>query len=295
MVFNIMRNMLRIVICLSLLLVACWAPAQSQDQDKEWLRVETVEGNVFFGYLVSENDQSVTLNVETVGEITIQRDNIRSMNRIDSERIKNGSYWYDNPQATRYFFAPNAIGVQKGRGYYQNTWIFFNNVNYGISDLFSLGGGIVPTFLFGASSTPIWILPKVSIPVSSDRFHLGAGAMFGGLIGEESETLGLFYGVGTLGDRDKNLTVGLGYGYAGGEVSRTPLINVSGTVRISRRVFLLTENYFIPEVDTGGILSAGARWTSEQIAVDFGLFRPTDGGGDLIGIPWLGVTIPFGR
>lgn len=290
-----MKTVIQVVVCFSLWMGVFSLPAQGQADDREWFRVETVEGNVFFGYLVSEDDQSVTLNTETVGEITVQRENIRSMNQIDPDRIKNGSYWYDNPQATRYFFAPNAIGVQKGRGYYQNTWIFFNNVNYGISDHFSLGGGIVPTFLFGASSTPVWILPKVSIPVSNDKVHLGAGAMIGGLIGSETESLGLFYGVGTLGDRDKNLTVGIGYGYAGDEISRTPLINISGMTRVSRRLYLLTENYFIPEAEAGGILSVGARWTTEKLAVDFGLFRPTDGGGDLIGIPWLGVTIPFGR
>ena len=290
-----MEKMTQIVISLFFLTVICWMPAQSQDQKKEWYRVETVEGNVFFGYLISDDEQSVVLNVESVGEITILRENIRSMTQIDPDRIKDGSHWYDNPQATRYFFAPNALGLQKGKGYYQNTWIFFNNVNYGISDNFSLGGGIVPLFLFGANTTPIWILPKVSIPVSSDRFHLGAGAMVGGLVGEESETLGLFYGVGTLGNRDNNMTIGIGYGYAGDEISRTPLINISGMVRINRRLFLLTENYFIPEADAGGILSVGARWTTEQFAVDFGLFRPTDGGGDMIGIPWVGVTIPFGR
>jgi len=290
-----MKKMVRIVICLTLLLVTFQVPTQSQDQDKEWFRVETVEGNAFFGYMVSQDDQSVILNVESVGEITIPRKNIRSMNRIDPDRIKNGAYWYENPQATRYFFAPNAIGLPKGRGYYQNTWILFNNVNYGISDHFSLGGGVVPLFLFGSPATPIWILPKVSIPVSNDRFHLGAGAMIGGLIGSETESLGILYGVGTLGDRDMNMTVGIGYGYAGDEISRTPLINISGMVRVSRRLYLLTENYFIPEADAGGILSAGARWTTGQFAVDFGLFRPTEGAGGLIGIPWLGVTIPFGR
>ena len=144
-------------------------------------------------------------------------------------------------------------------------------MNYGISDNFSLGGGIVPLFLVGANTTPVWILPKVSIPISSDRFHLGAGAMFGGLVGEESETLGLFYGVGTIGNRDNNMTVGIGYGYAGDEILRTPLINISGMVRVNRRLFLLTENYFIPEAEAGGILFAGARWTTEQFAVDFRL------------------------
>ncbi|WP_218089757.1 hypothetical protein [Rhodohalobacter halophilus] len=250
-----MKTVVQIVLRFSLLLVVWSTPAHGQAEEREWYRVESIEGNVFFGYLISENDQSVVLNVESVGEVTILRENIRSMTQIDSERIINGSYYYENPQATRYFFAPNALGLPKGRGYYQNTWIFFNNVNYGISDNFSLGGGIVPLFLFGVSSTPVWILPKVTFPVANEKLHLGAGAMIGGLIGTVTESLGLFYGVGTLGDRDKNLTVGIGYGYAGEEVSSTPLINISGMIRVNRRLYLLTENYFVPETEAGGILS----------------------------------------
>lgn len=270
-------------------------PEQLTAQDQNTYRVETRDGNLFTGTLVMEDDETVVLRVEGVGEISISRSNIRRMVLLDHRRLKDGVYWHDNPQATRYFFTPNAIGLGKGKGYYQNTWILFNNVNYGISDNFSLGGGIVPLFLFGVSASPVWILPKVTIPVSDDMFHLGAGAMIGGLVGSTTEGLGLFYGVGTLGNRDKNLTIGLGYGYAGSEISRTPLINISGMIRTGRRFYLLSENYFITEAGVSGIVSIGARWTSENIAVDFGLFRPLEDAGGLIGVPWLGITIPFGN
>lgn len=269
--------------------------SQAYAQTDEVYRVETTDGNVVMGVLVSEDSEQIILRVEALGEVTILRRNIRKITQIDPNRIRNGVYWYENPQATRYFFAPNAIGLGKGKGYYQNTWIFFNNVNYGVSDNFSIGGGMVPMFLFGVSATPVWILPKVTLPISEDKFHIGAGAMLGGLVGTESDLIGLFYGVSTVGNRDRNLTVGLGYGYGGGEVSTTPLVNVSGMLRTGRRVYLLTENYFIPEAGVTGIVSFGMRWSGDNIAVDFGLFRPLEDAGSLIGIPWLGVTIPFGR
>ncbi|MCC5941257.1 MAG: hypothetical protein JJU37_06910 [Balneolaceae bacterium] len=264
-------------------------------QSGDLYRIETTDGNVFIGQIISEDDNEIVIRTESIGTVTIHRNNIRSITLIDQSRIRDGVYWYSNPQATRYFFAPNAIGLEKRKGYYQNTWVFFNNVNYGVSDNFSVGGGIVPLFLFGASSTPVWILPKVSFPIAKDKLHLGAGAMIGGVIGAESDPLGIFYGVGTIGNRDKNLSVAIGYGYAGNEVSSTPLINVSGMIRVSRRVYLLSENYFIPEAGLTGIGSLGARWTSENFAVDFGLFSPLEDFDSLIGVPWLGVTIPFGR
>ena len=264
-------------------------------QAEEFVRIETTEGNVFIGRIIAEDEQSITMRIESVGEIRIERRNILSITKIDPDRIRDGKYWYPNPQATRYFFAPNAIGIKKGEGYYQNAWILFNNVNYGITNNFSLGGGLVPLFLFGSPGTPVWLLPKVTFPVSEDKFHLGAGAMVGGLVGVDSELGGLVYGVGTLGNRDKNLTMGVGYGFVGDEVAKQPLINVSGMIRTGRRVYLISENYFVFESGVNGIVSFGARWTAETIAVDFGLFMPLEDTGSFIGLPWLGVTIPFGR
>jgi hypothetical protein len=268
-------------------------PAHSRQV--EIIRIETHDGNVFMGTLISEDDQKLIMRVDGVGEITIEISNIKRRTVIDPARIRDGVYWYPNPQATRYFFAPNAMGLKKGRGYYQNTWIFFNNVNYGVTDNFSIGGGLIPGFLFGAglSGTPVWILPKLSFPVAGDNFHLAAGAMIGGAAGSGSGAL--LYGSATLGDSDRNLTAGLGYGYAGGDLSNTPLVNISGMYRTSRRVYLLTEIYFLPGIEGSGVALFGARWAPENFAVDFGLITPLESGVGYIGIPWLGITLPFGN
>ena len=264
--------------------------------DPEYIRIETKNGSLFFGVLISEDEQTVTISIEGVGEITIQRAVIKTIERLSKDRFRDGTYWFENPQATRYFFAPNALSLEKKQGYYQNIWILFNNVNYGLTERFSIGVGMIPFFLFGAESSPIWILPKVTFPIQDGQFHVGAGAMLGGLIGEETESLGLLYGVGTYGDRDRNATLGIGYGYAGEELSTSPFINLSGMWRIGPRVTLLTENYFIPEADMAGLISIGARRTYERFAVDFGLVKPLGEDTDEnTAIPWLGVTMPFGR
>ncbi|TVR29947.1 MAG: hypothetical protein EA390_08880 [Balneolaceae bacterium] len=216
------------------------------------------------------------------------------MQVLDPNRIRDGEYWFENPQGTRYFFAPNAIGLRKGSGYYQNAWIFFNNVNYGVSDNFSIGAGTIPVFLFGVSALPIWVLPKLSIPVAAGNVHLAAGALIGGVIGEDSGGFGLAYGNATFGNRDRNVTVGLGYGYAGDEWSDTALLNISGLYRAGKNFQWLAEIYFLPGIDGSGFGIFGARWAPENFAVDFGLGRPLRDAG-FIGFPWLGVTIPFGN
>jgi len=277
------------------LLVFLIVTSAASAQQYETYRIVTTDGSTFVGELISETENSVTIRTESAGNITISRENIKEMTLIDSERMRGDAYWHENPQSTRYLFAPNALGIKKGTGYYQNTWILFNNVNYGVTNNFSIGAGTVPLFLFGASATPFWIMPKLSIPVANDLVHLSAGALVGGVIGADGGSGGLLYGTGTVGDTDKNATIGLGYAYGGGEISSTPVVNISGMYRTGRSIYLVSENYFVPDTDAGGLVSFGVRWAPENFAVDFALLRPLEDLGSFVGIPWLGLTIPFGR
>lgn len=268
--------------------------AVGQDRIGETVRITTVDGNLFIGQIVNEDDQRIVLKVEGIGEIRVEKSNIRDLRIIDSKNVRDGAYWYENPQGTRYFFAPNALSLGEGKGYYQNVWIFFNNVNYGVTDHVSIGGGIVPLFLLGVGETPAWLLPKVSFPVA-ENVHLAAGAMLGGIIGSGSGGAGLLYGSATFGDKNRNLSAGLGYGYAGRDWSNTPLVNISGMYRTSRSLYLLGEVYFLPGIEGSGAAIGGMRWSTERVAVDFGLGRPLSLEGEFIGLPWVGVSIPFGN
>lgn len=277
------------------------APVWAQQPDADTTaaplyRVETVEGNRYLGTLVSENEREVVVDTRGAGEVTLRREDVATMREVNRSRLRDGEYWFENPFATRHFFAPTAIGLRGGRGYYQNTWVLLNDVNYGVTDNVSVGGGTVPLFLFGASATPVWLLPKVSVSTPRENLHLGAGALVGTIAGEESGGAGIVYGLSTIGSREKNFTIGVGYGYAGSEWSRTPAVNLSTMLRIGRTTYFLSENYFFPGTEgANGVISAGVRWAPEDFAVDFGLFRPVAAEGSFIGAPWLGVTLPFGQ
>lgn len=270
--------------------------AFSQEADSTIYKVETRDGNIFFGVIISETDELLVIETKDIGNIELQKSKIKSLKPIDSKRIKNGAYWFENPQSTRYLFGTNAIGLKAGEGYYQNTWVFFNNVNYGITKNFSLGAGLVPLFLFGAGATPLWVMPKVSIPVMHTNLYASVGGLFGGAIGDgESLGVGMAYGVLSYGNRDSNLTFGMGFGYADGEWADIPIFTISGMHRIKQKLYLVSENYFVVvDGESLALMSAALRWAPENFAVDFGLIRPSDVGGEFIGAPWLGVSIPFG-
>lgn len=238
------------------------------------------------------------LKTEKLGELRISRTDIRLLEPVKGEIREGGRVWFENPQATRYFWAPNGYGLRAGEGYYQNVWVLFNQASIGLTDNFSMGVGTLPLFLFNGTSTPVWITPKVSVPVIKDQFNLGAGALAGAVLGEAESGFGILYGVSTFGSRDRNLTLGLGYGYAAGSWANSPLFTLSGIMRVGKNGYLLTENYYM-SVDEMSLMlfSAGGRLMIKRIGLDVGLFLPFSGEEEefFIALPWLGFSVPLGK
>jgi hypothetical protein len=270
------------------------------DTSRLWV-VVTNDGNEFVGYIKENTQEYLRLETVSLGLINIPKANIRKIRAANpNTKIVDGEAWLANPQSTRYFWAPNGYGLKAGEGYYQNIWILFNQFSYGITDHVSIGVGLVPLFLFGGDvPTPIWFTPKFSIPISEDRFNLGGGALIATVIGggDGGTGVGIAYGVSTLGSRDKNVTLGLGYGFADGGWANSPTITLGGMTRLGKRGYLLTENYFIgTPFDPILILSFGGRVVWPNFSLDFGGFIPsTSDGLEPLVIPWLGFSVPLGK
>jgi hypothetical protein len=260
--------------------------------------VETTDGNEFIGTLISQDDQSLTIKTDKLGVITIRESDVKDMGIIQQSSIKGGKVWFHNPQSTRYFWQPNGYGLKKAEGYYQNVWIFGNQVSAGVSDRFSIGAGLVSLFLFSGAPTPVWVTPKFSIPLQKDKVNLGLGILAGTVLGAEdfdggnvNSNFGIAYGVTTFGSRDKNLSVGLGYGYASGEWASSPTVTVGFMIRTGDRGYIISENYIFNDVV---LLSLGGRRLVKKVAIDFGLMSPQTANGDgFFALPWLGFSIPF--
>lgn len=260
--------------------------------------VETRDGNQFIGRIVGQTAETIVLRTDNFGNITLQKKQVVKMEIVQKERIIEGEYWPENPHGTRYLFGPNGYGLRKGEGYYSNTWIFFNQVSYGVTNNFTVGVGVIPLFLFAGAPTPIWITPKVSIPIKKDMVNLGVGGLFATVLGgdEGGGSFGVAYGQLTIGPRDKNINVGLGYGYAGNDWANTPTVSISGTLRTGKKFALITENYIFDTGDSNyTLLSFGGRFIGRKLAVDAALLLPTETGGEFVAVPWLGINVPFGN
>jgi hypothetical protein len=293
---NVKIKLFNLITVVILLFSVIYCSAQDQTDTLNYY-IETVDGNIYMGQILFQDSEKIQFKSNTIGEITILKADIKKIHLLDMNKIKDDKYWFDNPQATRYFFAPNGYGLKKGEGYYQNVWVLVNSFAVGVTNNISIGGGIVPLFLFAGSPTPVWITPKLSIPISKNKVNLGAGGLIGTVIGEDNSGFGILYGISTFGSKDNNVSVGFGYGYAGGDWAKSPMINLNAMFRFGARGYFITENYYMKiDETTTLILSFGGRHIIKSAGLDYGLIIPFFSDmSNFIAIPWLGITIPFGN
>jgi hypothetical protein len=291
-----MKTILSVGILVVAFLVGIPVLSNAQNkQDSIKSRIETMDGNEYIGIILEQTVEKVRIKTDKLGEITIPVTEIKKISEVTQVVTKDGAYWLDNPQATRYFWAPNGYNLKAGEGYYQNVWVFFNQAIYGLTDHFSAGVGVMPLFLFNGAPTPAWISAKYSIPVVENKFNLGAGALVGTVIGEGNSGFGILYGISTFGSKDQNLNIGLGWGFAGGEMAKNPTLNIGAMIRTGPKGYFITENYFIGTPHEFVVMMmAGRRRIIKRTGLDFGAIVPISSEMEgLVVIPWLGFTIPF--
>lgn len=291
------RNTLAIII---LLLFSSILSSYGQDRADtlQVFSIETKDGNRYYGKIVSQSSDIIVLNTDSYGEIFIKRSDITKISLVPSDQKHIGKFWPINTRADQYFLMSSAYNLKKGEGYYQNNWVLLNKVNYGLTNNFSIGVGIIPLFLFtteAAEYSPLWISPKLTLPIKKEQFNIGVGGLFGNVGLQSDASFGYTYGMATIGNRDENLTIGLGYGFADGEWAELPLISLSFMSRMGKKGYIVSEIFLIPtDGELPILLSLGGRTLTRTIGIDYGLYllgTPDD----IVTatFPWLGITVPF--
>lgn len=286
---------------LSLLFSACAffatdTYAQSDDTIRVWREVKTLDGYNFIGQILTESDGNIVLETPSLIRITLPAQVIKRQKEIDPLRIRNGKYWFDNPNATRLFFAPTAIPMGKGEGYYQNFDIVYNGVNYGLTKNFSIGAAAIPFAWFMDEGLNIAVTPKLAVS-ATPSFHVGGGMLFAFIPGGYTKYLGIAYGLATVGNRDNNFTFGAGYGFLDRNKEGLAIVEFGGMVRLGRRFGLVSENWLALPAEGSNlfVFSYGARYIGERVSVDIGFINQREIAQEiLIGIPLAGVVIYFG-
>ena len=275
------------------------------------VHIDLVDGSIIEGRLIERRGDTVVVESVTFGVLNLNIKNIKSIDAVSTENLKNGKLWFENIHAPHGYFAPTAFNFRKGEGYYGNIFLFFSQVGYGFTNNFSVSGGTEMISIFfgegggnsGRRPQFFYLNPKFSYQVDKS-VTLGAGAL---ILFTSEANVPIPYGVATLGNRNTNLSVGLGVPIVRGSGStNTPVFMLSGQARLSRGVSLMSENYIVrePGFGTSGVGTTGFRFMSKSIAFNVGLMYALSnsgddfldiGGGPFAPFPFAGLSVPFGK
>jgi hypothetical protein len=250
----------------------------------EIVKIELKDGSVLIGEILSETNDVIVIQTKSGIKSEIAKVEIAKRKVVTDSMVK-GQVWDSDPNKTRLFFAPTGRALNKGEGYFAIYELFFPFVAFGVTDNFTLAGGM--SLFPGADDQLLYIAPKYTF-LNKSNMDLSAGVLYM-RIPEVSEGAGIAYGVGSFGSNDNAVTVGLGYGFAGGDLADNPMLTLGGELRVGRYVKLISENWFFLGEDFG-LVSGGLRFFGEKMAGDFGFIVPTEVGEF---IPWLGFAYNF--
>jgi len=274
--------------------------AAQDDQKLKVYKIDMKNGTRLIGTIVSQNDSIVVLNVPELGELKTERKLIDKMVLYNLPRDQKRNFWFKNPNATRLFFAPTAIPLKRGEGYYQNIYVVGNMFNVGVTDFLSLGCGFDFITMFarrqGDWSPALSFNTKLGFKVH-DLIHVGAGGILAFMPDEFSA--GIVYGLSTFGGYNSNITCGLGWGFVENSFQEKPVFMLGTMARCSEKVWFVSENWIAP-LDTDNdyyvVISYGLRFSGRRISVDLGFINSKDIIEALfIGIPYVDFVVKFGK
>lgn len=236
-------------------------------------------GTTFTGTLTTVSLDAVEFDAPDLGHLRVLRTELRQVRSLAAAKpvgLRPG--YYDIGNGNRLFFAPTGRGLRKGEGTVQDINLYVVGANYGITDYLSLGGYITLIPGVGLGNQLLAFTPKISVPIH-DKLHVGAGVLylhipdFDGTL-DHSYSAGILYGAATYGSADNNVTVGLGYGFFQGEIGSTPILELGGQVRVSRRLSLLSENYIIADshAGLGGLYGVKINWRRTSLGLGAAYF-----------------------
>lgn len=270
-------------------------PTVSAAQSDSVTELRLADGTVVRGQIIESTEAMIVLRTTGGTRVEVPRSQVVRQRMVALRAY--GEVWDEDPTATRLFFTSTARPLAKGEGYVSSFMLFFPFVAYGVSDRVTIAGGT--PILPGLMGEVFYVAPKVTLanrPRSS--FAVGALGLF---VTQEIDegSVGIVYGAGTFGSSDNAVTVGAGWGYAAtteySGISNDPVFMLGGERRISRRVKLISENWFgFGGSGVGGLVSGGFRFIGENLSADLG-FGGMLGTESACCLPLVNFVYSFGR
>lgn len=264
--------------------------------------ITLLDGSVLRGVILQIFEQEIEFK-STFGVMRIQKTQIRNLETVYLSKTKKGDWWFENPNRTRLYFMPTGRMLRKGDGYFSDYYLFFPGFATGITDNFTLGGGM-SLFPTSVDEQVFYLTPKVGI-IQRKHTNIAVGTLLIKLPFFEDDNdeenpnedespnfVGVLYGVSTFGTPDNSLTIGLGYGFVDSDLADRPMVTIGYEKRLSERTSFISENWILPGVDQPAI-SYGLRFMGNKIAVDLSLINTIGEDAIFPGFPFVGFVYNF--
>lgn len=276
-------------------LLLLWSPdaTQAQDQDNrrkdaQYFSVLLTGGQRYTGQMVRSDSATIVLSTAQGREVNIDRSSIKQM-RLVSESYFRRQQRNPADATTKetYLVNPSAYGPTAGKGYVVSNYVFFYQGNYGITDNISVrAGGVL---------IPLFVAPKLTVPVVPDQLALSAEGVLGPWLPflfdfNESEPdrsldFSVLRGMATVGNRATHLTASVGWASGGKRWAPSPVYGLAASWRVSPKFGLMTENYFFQGDGPVRIHLLSGRLYTRAVSLDIGVIA-VEGGAAL----WYGVA-----
>ena len=285
-----------------LFLVISTAYSQKDSTISNIYKLSLKDGSFLIGELINQDTSGLKFKTLSGIIVIIPKDKISSIEIIDKDAIDKidkidkvvieektveDEEYFEDPSSSRLFLFPTAKPMKSGDVSFSIYELYFPNLSIGIQDIvtLSVGMSIIPNF----ENQIIYLAPKIT-PYQSENFSVAVGGIYSA---HSSGSAGLFYGLGTYGNKKASLTAGIIFRYSKEEIFNDPLIIIGGDIVCSENIKIITENW-INMKGEGSVISLGFRFFSKKISGDLGFARFTEINGDSYPFfPWVSFSYYF--
>ncbi|MFA7228941.1 MAG: hypothetical protein WC061_07895 [Melioribacteraceae bacterium] len=261
-------------------------------------RIESSESK-FLNFITREN-QKIKILKSRIKDVVSYEDSDLARREKEAIRMKTEKRdtvllpEYTDAGLNRMIIFPTARPLKPWQGYVQLNELFFPFAAVGIGTFLTVGGGI--SILPSLQKQLVYLSPKIT-PLHSDNLALAAGVFY--MTSTDfnragfNDGVGILYSMTTLGDKEKNISVGLGWGFSGEHYSDKPVLILGGDIKIGRSLKLIAETW-TPIGSKFMLGMIGFRVIGKHITGDAALisaFAPDSNAGL---IPWFSLTYNFG-
>ena len=297
----------------SLLLVFCSSLYSQVDTTQSPLLVITLLDNTeYVGRITSSELKFLNFTTRENMVVGISKDRIKEIVCFEDSRLDKKEKYalkmketgadkivvpvYTDANLNRMVIFPTARPMKPWQMYVQLNELFLPFAAVGIGDFLTIGGGI--SLIPDAGEQMVYFSPKIT-PLHSQSLSLAAGVFY--LTSTHfnnddfgfPEGLGVVYTMATIGDYDKSLTAGLGWGFSGEHFTNKPIVILGGDIKIGRNLKLIVETW--SPSNTGYIMGMlGFRIIGKHMSGDAAIIRPFGRYTKDAILPWFNFTYNFG-